>query len=109
MEKLDLKSKSSQAKCIGTIVSILGAFTVTFYKGLPIIFGSPSSISVLHEEAVQIQSPVPQQNWVIGGFLIASGSFILAILFIVQVHLSHLITPKEKGSAGFGMNCSNSR
>ncbi|KAI8528359.1 hypothetical protein RHMOL_Rhmol12G0143600 [Rhododendron molle] len=84
MEKLDLKSKSSQAKCIGTVVSILGAFTVTFYKGPPIIFGSPSSISVLHEEAVQIQSPVPQQNWVIGGFLIASGSFILAILFIVQ-------------------------
>lgn len=106
MEKLDLKSKSSQAKCIGTIVSISGAFTVTFYKGLPIIFGSPSSISVLHEEAVQIQSPVPQQNWVIGGFLIASGSFILAILFIVQVHL---ITPKEKGRARFGMNCSNSR
>ncbi|XP_058194067.1 WAT1-related protein At3g28050-like [Rhododendron vialii] len=85
MEKLDLKSKSSQAKCIGTIVSILGAFTVTFYKGPPIIFGSPSSISVLHEQAVQFQSPVvPQQNWVIGGFLIASGSFILAILIIVQ-------------------------
>jgi len=79
MEKLQLKSKSSQAKSIGTIISILGAFTVTFYKGPAIIFPSPSSIS-LHE---LLQSP-PQQYWVFGGFLIASGSFSLAVLMIVQ-------------------------
>ncbi|KAG2376550.1 WAT1-related protein [Vigna angularis] len=33
MEKLDLKLRSSQAKTIGTVVSIAGALTVTLYKG----------------------------------------------------------------------------
>ncbi|XP_060669114.1 WAT1-related protein At5g40240-like [Ziziphus jujuba] len=37
MEKLKLKSSSSQAKSLGTLVSIAEAFVVTFYKGSPII------------------------------------------------------------------------
>ncbi|CAL5349940.1 unnamed protein product [Camellia sinensis] len=76
MEKLDMKSKSSVAKCIGTIISILGAFTVTYYKGPPIIFNSTSSGSSLHE--------VLQSDWVIGGFLLAASTFLVSVLFIVQ-------------------------
>ncbi|XP_028051587.1 WAT1-related protein At3g28050-like isoform X3 [Camellia sinensis] len=76
MEKLDMKSKSSVAKCIGTIISILGAFTVTYYKGPPIIFNSTSSASSSHE--------VLQSDWVIGGFLLAASTFLVSVLFIVQ-------------------------
>ncbi|GMP82872.1 hypothetical protein CsSME_00036993 [Camellia sinensis var. sinensis] len=76
MEKLDMKSKSSVAKCIGTIISILGAFTVTYYKGPPIIFNSTSSASSSHE--------VLQSDWGIGGFLLAASTFLVSVLFIVQ-------------------------
>ncbi|KAJ4711148.1 WAT1-related protein [Melia azedarach] len=37
MEKLNWKSKSSQAKSLGTLLSIAGAFVVTYYKGRAII------------------------------------------------------------------------
>ncbi|KAJ7970879.1 WAT1-related protein [Quillaja saponaria] len=60
MENL-LSGKSSQAKVIGTIVSILGAFRVTLYKGPPIIkVSSPYNSS--------IELPLSQKsNWVLGG------------------------------------------
>ncbi|KAA8533118.1 hypothetical protein F0562_033349 [Nyssa sinensis] len=78
MEKLELKAKSSHAKSIGTMVSIAGALIVTFYKGQPIIF-SPSVSNTLHEPLLS-----PRSNWIIGGFLLAIASFLLALLFIVQ-------------------------
>uniref|UniRef100_A0A5B6ZV73 WAT1-related protein n=2 Tax=Davidia involucrata TaxID=16924 RepID=A0A5B6ZV73_DAVIN len=91
MEKINLKDKSSQAKSIGTIVSIIGAFTVTFYKG-PAIFFAPlhsTSPNMLLQSSPQnlviggfLQSP--GWNWVIGGSLLAAASFLLAVLFIVQ-------------------------
>ncbi|XP_059658546.1 WAT1-related protein At3g28050-like [Cornus florida] len=70
MEKLNLKAQSSQAKSIGTIISITGAFIVTFYKGQPITFFHSLSS--------------PQSNWIIGGFLFAVAAFFLALLYIVQ-------------------------
>ncbi|KAL6983641.1 hypothetical protein U1Q18_017021, partial [Sarracenia purpurea var. burkii] len=80
MEKLDLKSKSTQAKFIGTITSILGALTVTFYRGPSLlVFNSPTSTS-LHK-VFHVSS---QHNWMTGGFLLASGSLCHAVLFIVQ-------------------------
>ncbi|KAL6983637.1 hypothetical protein U1Q18_017017 [Sarracenia purpurea var. burkii] len=80
MEKLDLKSKSSQAKSIGTIISILGAFTVTFYQGPPLLLFTSNTSTSVHE--VLPMSPSP--NWVVGAFLLASGSLTIAVLFIIQ-------------------------
>ncbi|XP_059656019.1 WAT1-related protein At5g40240-like isoform X2 [Cornus florida] len=70
MEKLNIKAQSSQAKSIGTTISIIGAFIVTFYKGQPITFFQSLSS--------------PQSNWIIGGFLLAVAAFLLALLYIVQ-------------------------
>ena len=81
MEKLDLRTQSSLAKCIGTMVSIIGALIVTLYKGLPII-NALSSSGQPSEVLLSLQS-----NWVLGGFLLAVGSLCLSILFIVQVKL----------------------
>ncbi|XP_050276789.1 WAT1-related protein At3g28050-like isoform X5 [Quercus robur] len=78
MEKLDLRTQSSLAKCIGTMVSIIGALIVTLYKGLPII-NALSSKGQPSEVLLSLQS-----NWVLGGFLLAIGSLCLSILFIVQ-------------------------
>ncbi|XP_041012751.1 WAT1-related protein At3g28050-like [Juglans microcarpa x Juglans regia] len=79
MEKLDLRFQSSLAKCIGTIVSIAGALVVTLYKGLPITSASSPDSRQPNEVLLS-----PKSNWVIGGCLLATGSFCLAVLFIFQ-------------------------
>ncbi|KAI7997956.1 WAT1-related protein [Camellia lanceoleosa] len=77
MEKLDLKVQSSQAKSIGTILSITGAYIVVFYQGPPILFSRP--LTNLHSFSVSLQS-----NWIVGGFLLATSSFLISLLYIVQ-------------------------
>ncbi|OAY61547.1 WAT1-related protein At3g28050 [Manihot esculenta] len=80
MERLDLRSKSSLAKAIGTLVLITGGLVVTLYKGLPIT-GSPSS----GDDKLQIEMLLlPSSNWAIGGFFLAAHSFILALIFVFQ-------------------------
>ncbi|XWS63635.1 hypothetical protein CRYUN_Cryun06bG0117900 [Craigia yunnanensis] len=78
MEKLDLGIKSSQAKSLGTLVSILGALVVTLYKGLPLT--STLSKNRLLDEVLLI----PQSTWIVGGFFLASHSVIYAIILNVQ-------------------------
>ncbi|KAF5190629.1 Wat1-related protein, partial [Thalictrum thalictroides] len=72
MEKLDIKSRSSQAKTVGTIVSITGAIIVTLYKGQPLIV-TPSH-SLLST----------QSNWLIGGVLLAADWLLMAVWNIVM-------------------------
>ncbi|KAL4653517.1 hypothetical protein ACB092_01G309500 [Castanea dentata] len=64
MEKLALRSTSSQAKIIGTLVSISGAFVVTFYKGPPVFEASSSFKTSLQQNLAQMS------NWVLGGLLL---------------------------------------
>jgi uncharacterized membrane protein len=78
MEKVDWTSSSSQAKIIGTIISISGAFIVTLYKGLPLLMTrSPSNSS--HQLLVQMS------NWVVGGLLLAADSVMASAWLILQV------------------------
>ncbi|KAK3443893.1 hypothetical protein EUGRSUZ_B03946 [Eucalyptus grandis] len=78
MEKVNWKSSSSQAKLVGTIASILGAFVVTLYKG-PLIF-SPSSPPASVQPGLLSQ----QSNWILGGFLLAAEAFLISLAYIVQ-------------------------
>ncbi|XVF02410.1 hypothetical protein REPUB_Repub04eG0173300 [Reevesia pubescens] len=78
MEKLDLGIKSSQAKSLGTLVSISGALVVTSYKGLPLA-STPSKDRLLYQVLL-----IPESNWIIGGFFLASHSVIFAIILNVQ-------------------------
>lgn len=77
MEKLHLRSSSSQAKSLGTIVSIVGAFIVTFYKG-PSLLMAPSRSSSPHQLLLQ------QSTWVIGGFLLAADCIFASAWLILQ-------------------------
>lgn len=79
MEKPNLKVKGSQAKSIGSIISIIGAFIVTLYKGPSIIFSTLSLSNSLHQ---LLLSPPP--SWILGGFVLAVASFLKALLYIVQ-------------------------
>ena len=82
MENLNLKLHSSQAKFIGALVSIAGALIVTLYKGMPLTSGSLLN-EALGESGTYLSGP---SDWILGGFLLASASFCLSVLFIVQVN-----------------------
>ncbi|XP_027093463.2 WAT1-related protein At5g40240 isoform X1 [Coffea arabica] len=83
MEKLDLKSFTSQAKILGTLVSISGALVVVLYKGLPVIRTS-SQYQSLNQPVGLVSS---QSNWALGGLLLALDYLVLSIWYIVQVIL----------------------
>ncbi|XP_047172807.1 WAT1-related protein At5g40210-like [Vigna umbellata] len=79
MEKLDWKTNSTQAKAIGTFVSITGALIITLYKGQAIINNHPSN-KLFPKNLVSSEN----FDWVIGAVLLAGHSFVLSLLFIVQ-------------------------
>ncbi|GLT50306.1 hypothetical protein SLA2020_237980 [Shorea laevis] len=77
MEKLDWRSRSSQAKTLGTLISISGAFVVTFYKG-PAVIKKQS-------QTVPTHLPYsPQLNWIIGALLLATQAFMTSVTYILQ-------------------------
>ena len=83
MEKIAVKSRTTQAKVLGSIVSIAGAFIVTFYKGPSIIIADNSPSLKLQQLNGNLNSV--DRNWVIGGFLLTAGNILLTLWFIVQV------------------------
>ncbi|XP_034693339.1 WAT1-related protein At5g40240-like [Vitis riparia] len=81
MEKLDLKVKSSRAKCLGTLVSVAGALLITIYKGPGIEFASATPSMLNHNLLL------PRSNWIIGGFLTAAAAFMVAVLLVFQTSI----------------------
>ncbi|CAJ1782047.1 unnamed protein product [Sphenostylis stenocarpa] len=80
MEKVALRSSSTQAKILGSFVSVAGALVVLLYKG-PKIFSTPSPT---------VHSPMlssSQTNWVLGGSLLAVEYFLVPIWYIVQTSI----------------------
>lgn len=88
MEKLELRRLSSQAKIIGTIVSISGALVVVLYKG-PKVINTVSPAISLNSLFDPLSSS--QSNWVIGGGLLAADYVIVSIWYIMQVQHIHLL------------------
>ncbi|OIT20527.1 PREDICTED: WAT1-related protein At3g28050-like [Nicotiana attenuata] len=80
MEKLVLRAKSSQAKAVGTLILITGAFMMTFYKGPAII----SHESVVYNRNIGQPLLSTQSNWIIGSSLLTTASFLVSLLYIVQ-------------------------
>jgi len=84
MEKVKLRWKSSQAKILGSTVSILGALIVVLYKG-PIIIPSPST----QVPPPIIHSPITsttESTWILGGSLLVIEFLIVPIWYIIQVY-----------------------
>ncbi|KAE8657523.1 WAT1-related protein [Hibiscus syriacus] len=81
MEKLVWKRTSSQAKVIGTIISIIGAFVVTLYKGPAIVISSAPSMS--------LQQPLisSNPNWILGGLFLTAEYILVPLWYIVQTQI----------------------
>lgn len=84
MEKVALRRSSSQAKILGTIVSISGALVVVLYKG-PTVFSSTSSVSLQLALEKSLVS-----NWVIGGVMLAIEWFLLSLWYIIQTQIMEM-------------------
>ncbi|KAI4389077.1 hypothetical protein MLD38_001341 [Melastoma candidum] len=81
MEKVCLKRSSSQAKIIGTIVSISGAFVVTLYQGPSII------IFPKHSHSVEQHLNSSSSSWVIGGMFLTAEYILVPLWYIVQAYI----------------------
>ncbi|KAK9925249.1 hypothetical protein M0R45_033578 [Rubus argutus] len=76
MEKLDLRRSSCQAKVLGTIISVSGAFVIILYKG-SVIFSSSNT----PDQNLMISQ---QSKWVFGGLMLAMGCILTATWSILQ-------------------------
>ncbi|KAG8498483.1 hypothetical protein CXB51_005027 [Gossypium anomalum] len=83
--RLDWRSTSSQAKMIGTFISIAGAIFVELYKG-PFTRPSPVSLDqhlqVIPKLFVFYSTP---DRWVLGGILLAAATLSISVWNIVQM------------------------
>lgn len=89
--KFDWKSSGSQARLLGTLISVAGAISLTLYRG-PTIRNHTSPSLAFPAAAEAVAAPLrllvfssPHENWVLGCLLFAASSFTLAIWNIVQV------------------------
>lgn len=79
-----LKSSASQAKVIGTIVSISGALVIVLYKGPKLL----SSASLTSSEAtVSLYQDLTSfdSSWIIGGVLLVTQYLLVSVWYILQV------------------------
>lgn len=86
MEKVNIRNIRSQAKIVGTIVSVGGAMLMTLYKG-PIVpmpwsphhHSKETSLSGTSETAA-----ISNRDWIIGSLLVIAGTLAWSALFILQ-------------------------
>ncbi|XP_027075081.2 WAT1-related protein At5g40240-like isoform X3 [Coffea arabica] len=86
MEKLEMKSWTTQVKIIGSVITIAGALLVVLYNGPVLIRSSTSSASVLaqHPALVTIAGGTKHSDWVKGGALLAVEYVIVGLWCISQ-------------------------
>ncbi|XP_022739811.1 WAT1-related protein At3g28050-like [Durio zibethinus] len=93
MEKLYWKRTSSQAKVMGTIIAIIGAFVVTLYRGPAIVIVSSRSMSLqqpLNSSKTNLVSGglhSASPNWVIGGAFLTAEYILVPLWYIVQTQI----------------------
>ncbi|XP_011655971.1 WAT1-related protein At3g28050 isoform X2 [Cucumis sativus] len=85
MEKVDLRRSSGKAKCVGTILAVLGGSLITLYKGPLLINNSSSNSFVKNEDDDEhVLQLSHNSNWVLGGFLFLITCFLSASWHIAQ-------------------------
>ncbi|CAL1391913.1 unnamed protein product [Linum trigynum] len=90
MEKVTMRRRSSQAKIVGTIAAITGAFVITFYKGPPISFATttpPSSVlSQLDQQPFQVSSSTTP-NWILGSVFLTIQYILIPLWCVVLTQI----------------------
>ncbi|XP_024014648.1 WAT1-related protein At5g40230 [Eutrema salsugineum] len=90
MEKVVLRSSATQAKIIGTIVSISGALVIVLYKGPKVLPAASSSSTIsLYQHLTFSES-----SWIIGGILVAAQYLLVSIWLVLQTRIME-VYPEE--------------
>ncbi|KAI3474862.1 hypothetical protein Pfo_030173 [Paulownia fortunei] len=84
MEKLKLRSLSSQAKIIGALVSIAGALVVVLYNGPLLITGHDENLRLPNTSIILHTMSGARSNWILGGALLAGCYVVSSIWYIFQ-------------------------
>ncbi|AEE77400.1 nodulin MtN21 /EamA-like transporter family protein [Arabidopsis thaliana] len=85
MEKVSFKERSSVAKVMGTILSLIGAFVVIFYHG-PRVFVA-SSPPYLNFRQLSPPLSSSKSDWLIGGAILTIQGIFVSVSFILQTHI----------------------
>uniref|UniRef100_A0A0R0HCN0 WAT1-related protein n=1 Tax=Glycine max TaxID=3847 RepID=A0A0R0HCN0_SOYBN len=91
MEKLDWKANSTQAKSIGTLVSIAGALIITLYKGQAVIKNHPSNKLFPKKH---VSSEQFDWTWIIRNYL---AELVIAIIGVSLRSIVHIWVMSKKG------------
>lgn len=90
MEKVRFKERSSVAKVMGTILSLVGAFVVVLYHGPRVIVVSSPPYLKFPQLSPSLSSS--NSNWIIGGCLLTIRDIFVSLSFILQVSFPVLNT-----------------
>ncbi|CAA7032069.1 unnamed protein product [Microthlaspi erraticum] len=85
MEKLTFKERSSVAKVMGTILSLVGALVVVLYHG-PRVFVA-SSPPYLNFRRLPLPLSSSNSDWIIGGCLLTIKDIFVSVSFVLQAHI----------------------
>ena len=83
-EKLNIRSLSTQARVLGTLVCISGALTASLYKG-PSLWTPSSSIPLHLSSHHPAAGSVKRKNWVLGGVFLFTAGICVSFWNILQV------------------------
>ncbi|CAN7078576.1 hypothetical protein Bca4012_077738 [Brassica carinata] len=83
MERVRLRSSASQAKIIGTVVSMSGALVVVLYKG-------PKLLAASHYHHLTLS----ESSWILGGILLAAQYLLISVWLIIQTRIME-VYPQE--------------
>ncbi|KAK9170545.1 hypothetical protein Syun_002685 [Stephania yunnanensis] len=83
MEKIDMKKVRSQAKVVGTLVTVAGAMLMTLYKG-PIMEFVWSKHAHVHQSGGEANAVSSDKDWLKGSILLIIATLAWAALFILQ-------------------------
>ncbi|GKA09279.1 EamA domain, WAT1-related protein [Tanacetum coccineum] len=89
MEKISLRSSSSRAKLLGTIIAISGAMVFTFYQGPTLLkttfYQGPTLLKTTPSSDSPNHLPLSQpSNWVFGGSIILIAGIFRSIYYVLQ-------------------------
>ncbi|XXG63285.1 hypothetical protein AAC387_Pa05g1517 [Persea americana] len=82
-EKLNIRSLSTQARVLGTLVCISGALTASLYKG-PSLWTPSSSIPLHLSSHHPAAGSVKRKNWVLGGVFLFTAGICVSFWNILQ-------------------------
>ncbi|XP_024014553.1 WAT1-related protein At5g40230 isoform X2 [Eutrema salsugineum] len=93
IEQVVLRSSATQAKLIGTIVSISGALVIVLYKGPKVLAAAsitPSSSTISLYQHLTLSD----SSWILGGLLVASQYLLISVWYILQTQVM-AVYPEE--------------